>query len=239
MTQMTGATALSDDEAAADRSLLSTATTHLAIEVVSDAICPWCWVGKRRLDAALAALSPEITPTVTWRPFQLNPDMPKSGLDRRAYRSRKFGSWERSQALDAEVAAAARSDGLDFRHDRMESTPNTIDAHRLIWLAGREGRQAVVVERLFSAYFYEGLDIGDTVTLAAIGAAGGLDAARVTALLTSDEGAREVVAELERFAALGISGVPTVLVDGRPVFSGAIRPELMQARLREAAAHAR
>jgi len=106
----------------------SGAKTTLAIEVISDAICPWCWVAKRRLESALAALAPDITATVTWRPFELNPEMPKAGVDRRAYRSAKFGSWQRSQALDAQVAAAGRSDGLVFNHDKMERAPNTVDS---------------------------------------------------------------------------------------------------------------
>jgi predicted DsbA family dithiol-disulfide isomerase len=120
----------------------SGAKATLAIEVISDAICPWCWVAKRRLDRVIAALSPHVAASVTWRPFELNPEMPKAGIDRRAYRSAKFGSLQRSQALDAQVAAAGRPDGLVFNHDRMERTPNTIDAHRLIRLAGQEGKQA-------------------------------------------------------------------------------------------------
>lgn len=215
----------------------TTANTNLTIEVISDAICPWCWVGKRRLDRALAALSPEISATITWRPFELNPDMPKEGLDRRAYRSRKFGSWERSQGLDAQVAAAAKADGLDFRHDRMERTPNTIDAHRLIWLAGREGKQDAVVEGLFSAYFHEGRDVGASDVLVEVGSGAGLDPARISAMLASDEGLNEVAAELDRAGRLRVSGVPTVVVNGRPLFSGAIRSELIEAHLREAAGH--
>ncbi len=215
----------------------TTASTNLVIEVISDAICPWCWVGKRRLERALAALSPEISATVTWRPFELNPDMPKEGLDRRAYRSRKFGSWEHSQGLDAQVAAAAKADGLDFHHDRMERTPNTIDAHRLIWLAGREGKQDAVVEGLFSAYFHEGRDVGASDVLVEVGSAAGLDRARTLALLSSDEGLKEVAAELDRAGRLGVSGVPTVVVNGRPLFSGAIRSKLIEAHLREAASH--
>lgn len=213
------------------------ASTDLTIEVISDAICPWCWVGKRRLDRALAALAPEISATVTWRPFELNPDMPKEGLDRRAYRSRKFGSWERSQALDAQVAAAAKPDGLDFRHDRMERTPNTIDAHRLIWLAGREGGQDAVVEGLFKAYFNEGRDVGASDVLVEVGSVAGLDGTRVSAMLASDEGLNEVAAELDRAGRLRVSGVPTVVVNGRALFSGAIRSELIEAHLREAASH--
>jgi predicted DsbA family dithiol-disulfide isomerase len=211
----------------------------LSIEIISDVICPWCWVAKRRLDTALAALSPEISAKVKWRPFELNPDMPKDGLDRRAYRSRKFGSWEQSQALDAQVAAAAKPDGLDFHHERMERTPNTIDAHRLIWLAGREGVQDAVVEGLFAAYFRDGRDVGDGAVLADVGAEGGLGRDRVVAMLASEEGLADVRAELERAVSLRVSGVPTVLVDGVALFSGAIHSELMEAHLRRAAGHVR
>src|SRR5258706_11329 len=150
----------------------SGAKATLAIEVISDAICPWCWVAKRRLDRAIAALAPDITASVTWRPFELNPEMPKAGVDRRAYRSAKFGSWQRSQVLDAQVAAAGRSEGLVFNHDKMERTPNTVDAHRLIWLAGQQGKQDVGVEGLFAAYFNQGRDIADPTVLACVARVG-------------------------------------------------------------------
>jgi predicted DsbA family dithiol-disulfide isomerase len=215
----------------------SGAKATLAIEVISDAICPWCWVAKRRLDRVIAALAPDVIASVTWRPFELNPDMPKAGLDRRAYRSAKFGSWQRSQALDAQVAAAGRPDGLVFSHDKMERTPNTVDAHRLIRLAGQEGKQAAIVEGLFAAYFNEGRDIGDPAVLADIGASAGLDHTRIVAMLASDEGLAEVRSELQRAQNLGVSGVPTVLIGGVPLFSGAIRAELMAAELRKAASH--
>lgn len=130
----------------------SGAKATLAIEVISDAICPWCWIAKRRLDSAIAAIAPDV---------KLNPEMPKGGVDRRAYRSAKFGSWQHSRALDAQVAAAGRLEGLVFNHDKMERTPNTVDAHRLILLAGQQGKQDVVVEGLFAAYFDEGRDVGD------------------------------------------------------------------------------
>jgi predicted DsbA family dithiol-disulfide isomerase len=205
--------------------------------VISDAICPWCWIAKRRLDRAIAALAPDVTATVTWHPFELNPQMPKAGVDRRAYRSAKFGSWLHSQALDAQVAAAGRLEGLSFNHDKMERTPNTLDAHRLIWLAGQQGKQNDVVEALFTAYFNEGRDVGDASVLADIGTAVGLDRDRILTMLASDEGRAEVQSELQRALTLRVSGVPTVLVDGVPVFSGAIRPDLMEAELRKAAGH--
>jgi predicted DsbA family dithiol-disulfide isomerase len=217
----------------------SGAKATLAIEVISDAICPWCWVAKRRLDRAIAALAPDVTASVTWRPFELTPEMPKAGVDRRAYRSAKFGSWQRSQALDAQVAAAGRLDGLVFNHDKMERTPNTVDAHRLIRMAGQQGKQDVVVEGLFAAYFNEGRDIGDQVVMADVGTSAGLDRAGILAMLASDEGLAEVRSELQRAVNLRVSGVPTVLIDGIPLFSGAIRAELMEVELRKAAGHAR
>src|SRR5258707_11903802 len=217
----------------------SGAKATLAIEVISDAICPWCWIAKRRLDSAIAALAPDVTASVSWRPFELNPKMPKGGLDRRAYRSAKFGSWQHSQALDAQVGAAGRSEGLVFNHDKMERTPNTVDAHRLIWLAGQQGKQDDVVEGVFAAYFNERRDVGDPSVLADVGASAGLDRARILAMLASDEGQAEVRSELQRAVNFHVSGVPTVLVDGVPLFSGAIRADLMEAELRKAAGHVR
>src|SRR6202048_1258343 len=162
---------------------------------------------------ARSPLAPDLTASVTWRPFDLNPEMPRAGVDRRPYRSAKFGSWQHSQALDAQVAAAGRSEGLAFNHDKMERTPNTVDAARLIRLAGQQGKEDVVVEGLFAAYFNEGRDIGDPAVLADIGASAGLDRARILAMIASDEGLAEVRSELQRAMNLHVSGVSTVLVD--------------------------
>src|SRR3954470_6998320 len=202
------------------------------LEVVSDAICPWCYVGKRRLAKALALLAQDgLTFAVRWLPFQLNPDMPKGGVDRLAYRTRKFGSWERSQALDARVAAVGAGEGLAFRHDLMARTPNTFDAHRL---AGREGAQDAAVDGLFAAYFVEGRDIGEPGVLADVAAAAGLDRARVLAMLGGEEGAAEVAAEERATRRLGVEAVPTFLLDGRPLVAGAQEPALLAAELRDA-----
>ena len=133
----------------------------LAIDIVSDVICPWRFIGKRRLEKALRLLPSESEIEIHWRPYELNPDMPAEGIDRKLYRTRKFGSWERSQALDAQVAQAGAGEGIPFAFDRMERTPNTFDAHRLIWLARVEGVQDAVVEALFQAYFVDALDVGD------------------------------------------------------------------------------
>jgi predicted DsbA family dithiol-disulfide isomerase len=210
------------------------AARTLAVEVVSDVICPWCFVGKRRMEQASRLLGDDLRLDVRWRPFQLNPTMPKEGLDRRTYRMAKFGSWEHSQALDAQIAAVGHEVGVAFRHDLMARTPNTFDAHRLIWLAGQEGKQDEVVEALFRAYFTEGRDIGDSSVLADIAAEAGLPRERATGFLRSDEGSAEVSVEEAQARRLGISGVPTILVGGVPVFSGALRAETMAAKLREA-----
>ena len=111
-------------------------TNPLRIEIYSDLICPWCYIGRHRLQAALATLDEEVKADIRWRPFQLNPDMPKTGLDRRAYRSAKFGSWERSQEMDRHVAAIGKSLGLEFNYDRVLVTPNTLAGHRLLWWTG-------------------------------------------------------------------------------------------------------
>lgn len=188
------------------------------IDVISDAICPWCWIGKRQLDLALAALEAEgLRFRVHWRAFQLNPDMPEGGLAREAYRAAKFGSLERARALDARVAEAGRAVGLSFRHDLMTRTPNTVKAHRLIRHA--EGPlQHALVEALFHAYFAEGRDIGDAAVLADVAAGFGLEAA---AFLAGEELEAEVRAEDAGFRRLGVSGVPSFALDGRLLFSGA------------------
>ena len=146
------------------------------IDIVSDAICPWCYIGKRQLERALAQLAEEgLTFSVHWNPFQLNPDMPKEGRDRTAYRIWKFGSPEKAAALDARITEAAAGVGLAFRTDLMTRTPNTIDAHRLIWFAGQKGVQDATMEAVFKAYFIEGRDIGDHAVLADCAAEAGLD----------------------------------------------------------------
>ena len=208
------------------------------IDVVSDAICPWCWIGKRHLEGALARLADEGERfEVRWRPFQLNPDMPPGGVERAAYRAAKFGSAERSRELDAQVAAAGAAAGLEFRFDRQGRTPNTVDAHRLIRRAGEtggEGRQDALVEALFRAYFQDGRDIGDAAVLAAVASEAGLEGA--AAFLASGGGEAEVREEDAGFRRLGISGVPSFALAGHVLFSGAVPAERMAEAFRRALA---
>ena len=205
------------------------------VEIVSDAICPWCYVGKRRFEQAVARLPDDVTVDVHWRPFELNPQMPPEGMDRAEYRRRKFGSLEHSRQLDARIAAAGAPDGIEFRHDLMRRTPNTFTAHRLIWLAEQEGLQDAVVEALFRGYFVEGRDIGDAAVLADLAASAGLDRARVERFLASDEGADAVSDALDDARRHQVSGVPTFVIDGAPAFAGAQPPDLILAQLLAAA----
>ena len=198
------------------------------LSVVSDAICPWCYVGKRRLEKALQLASDAARFKVVWRPFELNPDMPKEGMERKLYRMRKFGSLERSQQLDAQLTEAAKGDGLSFRYDLITRTPNTLAAHRLIWLASRDAvLQDRVVETLFRAYFTEGRNIGDIAILADLAAEAGIDRAKALAFLQSEAGTAEVRADEGVAQRAGLSGVPTFVLDGRVLFSGAQHAELI------------
>ena len=193
----------------------------LTIDVISDVICPWCYIGKRRLERALE----DRPATVRWHPFQLNPDMPREGIERKAYRVRKFGSWERSQELDAQVAAAGRGEGLAFNFDRQTRTPNTLDAHRVIWLAGERGVQDAVVEALFLTYFTDGRDLSDRATLAEVATRAGLDRAELDDLLAGDTGVDVVRAGEEQARRLGVTGVPFFVIKGKVAVSGAQPPE--------------
>jgi predicted DsbA family dithiol-disulfide isomerase len=204
----------------------------VAVDVISDVICPWCYIGKRRLEKAAAALGGPVK--VRWLPFQLNPAMPKEGISRREYRTKKFGSWERSQELDARVVAAGEAEGIHFAFDRIERTPNTLDAHRLIWLAGKEGVQAAVVEALFRAYFTEGRDISKRQAFIDVVAETGLDRQQAEAVLKSEEGLeaiKDVDALARRFQ---VDGVPFFIVNGTLTLSGAQQPDAFLEAFRQA-----
>ncbi|HXJ01977.1 MAG TPA: DsbA family oxidoreductase [Micropepsaceae bacterium] len=204
----------------------------LDLMVFIDVICPWCYVGKRRLEKALAMIGPDAPIRVTWRPFELNPDMPPEGMERRLYRMRKFGSMERSQQLDAQLTDLGVQEGLRFRYDLMIRTPNTFNAHRLIWLAGQGGGQDAVVEALMRAYFTEGRDIGDSETLADVASQAGMDRAHTIDFLEGEDGAAEVRAYEDAARRAGISGVPAFIANRRPLLMGAQPPDVIASALR-------
>lgn len=204
----------------------------LTIDVYSDVICPWCWIGKRRLEKGLALAGRKAT--VRWHPFELNPDMPREGVERRAYRVKKFGSWERSLELDGNIVRAGQGDGLAFNFEKMARTPNTFDAHRLIWLAGGKDVQDGVVEAMFRAYFSDGSDLSDRATLVAGAVEGGLNKGEVDDLLAGDRGAKEVREWEQKGQRLGISGVPFFVVNGAVALSGAQAPETFRAAIEQA-----
>jgi predicted DsbA family dithiol-disulfide isomerase len=195
------------------------------IDIVADLVCPWCFVGKRRLERALA-LRPDFMATLSWRAFQLNPDIPSEGIPHVLYLSAKFGNPRMRERLYASVCAAGRGVGIEFALHRIRRSPNTLRAHRLIRLAAGEGAADPVVEALFRAYFLEGLDIGDIETLAAIASRTGFDQAGVRRYLVSELGSSEVRAEEQRARQLGIHAVPYFVVERGYAISGAQEPEM-------------
>ena len=202
----------------------------VAIEIVSDVICPWCFIGKRRLEKALALLGGEVEVEIAWLPFQLNPGMPAEGVARADYRRAKFGE-QRSRELDAHVAAEAAGEGLAFELERQARTPNSFAAHQLIELAQERGAGEAVVEALFRAYFEQAQDIGDRAVLRSIAAECGVAVDELEARW-ADEADRRRVAQLEeQMRALGISGVPTFILGRRLAVSGAHAPEALAAEI--------
>lgn len=196
-----------------------------SIDVISDVICPWCYIGKRRLEKAIAALDGQHEFQVHWHPFQLNPGMPREGIRRKEYRTRKFGSWERSMELDARVIAVGETEGIHFAFDKMERTPNTVNAHRLIWLADQHGRQDTVVEALFRAYFTEGKDIGNQQTLVDVAADSGLDRQSAETMLNSEAGMDIIAQAGELSQRYDVTGVPFFIINNAITLSGAQEPD--------------
>lgn len=221
------------DVPATEARLPDAAAVGTRIDIVSDAICPWCYVGKRQLERALAILAEEgLHFQVHWNPFQLNPDMPREGRDRASYRTWKFGSAEKAAALDQRITEAAAAVGLGFRTDLMTRTPNTIDAHRLIWFAGQHGTQDAAMEAVFKAYFIEGRDVGDHAVLADCAAEAGLPRQAVLDFLATDLADKEMRAADRAAREAGVSGVPSFFLDGYSLFSGAMPAETIANALR-------
>ncbi|MGH6622699.1 MAG: DsbA family oxidoreductase [Burkholderiaceae bacterium] len=202
----------------------------LAIDVISDVVCPWCWIGKRRLEEALTQLPAEgEKPVVRWHPFELNPDIPPGGVDRRSYLEQKFGGPERARRVYERVMAAGREVGIPFNFDGIVRQPNTRDAHRLIAWAqtANPSVASALVERLFRAYFIEGVDIGDLDALARLAGEAGFDASEVITWLRTDSERAAIAAAEEHAHRLGVSGVPFFIFNQRLAVSGAQPPEVL------------
>jgi len=197
----------------------------IKLDILSDPICPWCYIGKSYLDRALAAAGDHPF-LIEWHPFQLNPEMPETGMDRREYLEAKFGGKDGAVRAYASVVEHAESAGLKINFEGIERTPNTLNAHRLIHWAGIEQRQTPVVSALFKAYFVDGRDIGDKAVLAEIAGQTGLDAAMIAALLDGDADADDIRARDAHARERGVTGVPTFVIANQHVLTGAQPPEL-------------
>jgi predicted DsbA family dithiol-disulfide isomerase len=197
----------------------------ISVDVVSDVICPWCFLGKRRLDKAIGLLD-GITVEVNWRPFFLDPTIPKEGMSRRTYMENKFGA-ERLKTIHDPILAAGKADGVPYTFDKITRTPNTGDAHRFIRWSHEKGKQHDVVERLFMAYFNLGLDIGDRAVLTKIAGEAGMDSSEVSAKLESDADIDAVNAEVERAYRMGVTGVPCFIFAQEQGLMGAQPAEVL------------
>jgi predicted DsbA family dithiol-disulfide isomerase len=212
---------------------MSEANDILTIDIVSDVVCPWCYLGEKRLEAALQDEAGPVD--VRWRPYQLDPTIPEGGLDRAEYMAKKFGNSGRLQSVHDNLTRLGAEVGLPFAFDKIKRSPNTLDAHRLIRWAASAGVQAEVVDRLFKAYFVEGRDIGDRKVLVEVAGECGLDANLVEKLLADGADADLVRQEIEQAQAMGVSGVPFFILGGRLGVPGAQEPSV----LRQAIAQAR
>ncbi|NKX46713.1 DsbA family oxidoreductase [Rhodobacteraceae bacterium R_SAG8] len=207
-------------------------TQTIKLDIMSDPICPWCYIGKAHLDRALES-EPNHPFAIEWHPFQLNPDMPAEGMDRRAYLEGKFGGKEGAVRAYAPVVEHAEKAGLKINFEAMQRTPNTLNAHRLIHWAGIEGRQTAAVSALFKAYFVDARDIGDAEVLADIADGIEMDASVVTRLLATDEDMEDIRKRDAHSREMGINSVPTFIVGGRHAVPGAQPPELWKKVLAE------
>jgi len=217
------------------------APASLFVDVVSDVVCPWCYIGKRKLEAALSRLrvdEPGLAPTVRWHPFELNPDLPVEGMPRAAYLENKFGGKARAAEIYARVRAVGEDVGIAFAFDRIARQPNTRDAHRLLAWAQQRGDAGALVERLFRAYFIEGVWIGERKLLAALAADCGLPREEAQAALASDACRAEVEAEYREAQEAGITGVPFFIFNGRTAVSGAHDPDVLLEAIAAARANA-
>ena len=213
---------------------MSAAGEPLTVEIVSDVVCPWCYVGKRNLEQALAEAGVPVS--VSWRPFQLDPTIPPEGKSRRDYLVAKFGSLERIRPAHERLEKLGEELGIPFAFDRIAVSPNTLDAHRLIRWAADAGVESGIVEALFRAYFVEGRDIGSRDVLADIAEANGMERSEIAARLESAEDRDIVRQEIEAAQRIGVTGVPTFILAGRYALVGAQPPEEIAGALQSIAA---
>lgn len=204
----------------------------LKLNIVSDLICPWCYIARTRIQKILDRLG--LKAEIHWLPFELNPEMPASGMDRKEYRSKKFGSWVKSQALDQGVIDHGKGVGLDFHYEKIARTPNTLNGHRLLWLADKFGLSDTVSLRLFKAYFEEGKDIGDIEALKSLATEAGLKRESVDRLFSSDDGRSEVIEMTTAARSQGVRGVPFIILNDEHAFSGAQSDEVIEGLFKKA-----
>ncbi len=211
--------------------------TALTIDIVSDLVCPWCFIGKRHLEAALASMG-ESAPQVQirWHPFQLNPDLPLAGITRKSYIENKFGGAQRAAEIYARVKQAGLATGLDLQFDKISQQPNTLAGHAFVALAQEEGKGDAVVEALFKAYFEDGVFIGDVNTLADIGAAQGIAREKIESALNDPQTLQNVAAQDANVRAQGISGVPFFVIGQKYSLSGAQPPDAIRQAIERALA---
>mgnify|MGYP003629698610 FL=1 len=217
-------------------SYLGAMTDKVSVDIVADLVCPWCWLGKRNWDAA-RKLVPEIPVEAVWRPFQLDPDLPRGGRPYGEYMKAKFSgeNTERWAQMRAHLEQAAPAAGIEFRFDDIPVRPNTLNAHRVLRWAAGQGVADAAAEGLFRAFFADSRDIGDTHTLSQIAGAAGLDDELTAELLSSDLDEKALREEEAFFRKLGVSGVPTYIFNGRFAISGAQEPKILADAIRQAA----
>ena len=203
----------------------------MQVDIYSDIVCPWCYVGKRRMERALTLVGSDVQ--VIWRPFQLNPTMPLDGMDRTTYLKAKFGSLEAFGQMEEQLLAAGADEQIPFAFEKIQRTPNTFAAHRLVWYAAQQEKQDSVVDALFRGYFLEGKNIGDVTTLTHVAAEAGLDRTETEEFLASDKGVVEVKAEEAVGRQLGIRGVPYFVFNGTVSISGAQPPDIFVSAIQQ------
>jgi len=194
------------------------------IDIISDTVCPWCYIGKRRFERAVAE-RPDLEITLSWRPYQLNPEMPRDGMDRDEYVSLKFGNEDSAREVYESIQIVGDSEDIPFAFDLVQRTPNTIDSHRLIGWAENAGLQDAVVEKLFQRYFLEGADIGDPEVLIEVAEEVGMNTDIVSDLLEGDVERDKIAEENKRYQEMGVTGVPCFIIDKKYVVMGAQEPE--------------